>query len=311
MTIEFVTVAESSFAPHLLNLYRSLERVSPDFHLTVACADQELVGLIQRLGLERASMLDVSRAPFPELDVARSTRGVGEYCWTLTPYLPRLAFHHRSIDRVTYVDADMWFLRDPAPALREFEESGAGCMITPHAYSPHWDATRESGYFCVQFLPVKKGIADDIMSRWGEQCAEYCSLEPTSGGLGDQAYLSDWPTEYGARVKVVSTPQWFQGPWNCDRFPYSEAISYHFHGLRIRSKGRAWLGTNPVPKPTLRNVYVPYLQELRRSVNTLNNLGYATRYWDHPMGVQQRVASVLSRLKRSVDAVRPSRSATF
>lgn len=311
MTIEYVTVAESSFAPHLLNLYRSLERVSPDFHLTVACADEELISLVRRLDLAQASTIDVSIAPFAELDVARITRSVGEYCWTLTPYLPRLAFDHRDIDRVTYVDADMWFVRDPSPALREFEDSGAGCMITPHAYSPNWDATKESGYFCVQFLPVKKGLSDDIMSRWGQQCAEYCSLEPNDHGLGDQAYLSDWPAKYAERVKVVSTPQWFQGPWNCERFPYSEAIAYHFHGLRIRSKSRAWLGTNPIPKPTFRNVYVPYLEELRRSVNTLTAVGYAARYRDHSMGAKQRIASTLSRLKRSVDAARPARSATF
>ena len=311
MSIEFVTVAESSFAPHLLNLYRSIERVAPDFHLTVACVDSALLEIIGQLDLTCASTLDVSSAPFPELEVARATRTVGEYCWTLTPFLPRLAFAHRDIDCVTYVDADMWFLRSPLAAFREFERSGADCMITPHAYSPDWDATRESGYFCVQFLPVRRYAADDIMSFWGQQCVEACSAESTAGGLGDQAYLEDWPVRYGERVRVTKTPQWFQGPWNCQRFPYSEALTYHFHGLRIRSERRAWIGTNPIPKPTLRNVYAPYLAELRRSVDALAAIGHTPRYWGHPMNPKHRMASMLSRLKRSADSMWPARSASF
>lgn len=310
--LEYVTVAEIGFAPYLLNLYKSLKRHAAGFHLTVACADGDLLALLTSLELPDLTPLDLSTPTDPDLKSARETRSIGEYCWTLTPFLPGMAFDARPhASNVTYIDADMWLLRPPEPIHAEFERSGAACLITPHAFTPEWDASRSAGFFCVQYMPFLREESEDIRATWGAQCLAQCSSQGGEFGLGDQGYLTSWPATYGDRVCVTSNPEWFQGPWNCERFPYSEAIAFHFHGLRLRGEGRVWLGTNPIPGPTYRYVYEPYMRELRESVKTVVAHGYPLRYWPHPMTRVQRLASSVSRTKRQVGRLVAGRSRTL
>jgi hypothetical protein len=309
---EYVTVAEIGFAPYLLNLHASLIQHAGEFHLTVACADLDLVRLLDDLQLAHVSTLDVSAPADSDLLHARQTRTLGEYCWTLTPFLPGMVFDARpDVQEVTYIDADMWLRTSPDAIHDEFAVSGASCYITPHAFSPEWDASQSAGFYCVQYLPVRRVGSERILEVWQGECIARCSSIATGGGLGDQGYLNDWPQRYGSAVRVTATPQWFQGPWNCERFPYSEAISYHFHGLRLRDKGRVWLGTNPIPNPTYHFVYEPYLQELRRSVNTVVSRGFPLRFVKHPMTTQGRLASTGSRVGRWGKRVLPGLSQGF
>jgi hypothetical protein len=306
---EYVTVAEIGFAPYLLNLYQSLTRHVVDFHLTVACADHSLWTLLSRLSLDNVSPIDVREIEDAQLRQARQSRTLGEYCWTLTPFLPNLVFESRpEVAEVTYIDADMWLLRDPRPAHVELAKSGAACLVTPHAFTSEWDASRTAGLYCVQYLPFRRSGSQAILASWAEQCLQRCSSEDGPQGIGDQGYLNDWPARFGDRVVVTSHPEWFQGPWNCERFPYSDAITYHFHGLRMKNARKVWLGTNPIPSPTLRNVYQPYLNSLRESASIVIDHGYSLRFWPHPMPKSMQLASALSRLGRRYASLNPARS---
>jgi hypothetical protein len=307
--VEYVTVAEIGFAPYLLNLHKSLMRHAGNFHLTIACADRDLFRLLEGLGLDRTSMIDVTPSALPLVADAVRDRSLAEYCWTLTPFLPGLVFNDRpQADAVTYVDADVWLLNSPRPIHEEFRSTGASCYLTPHAFSPEWDASATSGFFCVQYLPVRREGSQQILATWQQQCLARCSSVPQAGGLGDQGYLNDWPSTYGDAVHIASQPSWFQGPWNCERFPFSEAITYHFHGLRLKSANRVWLGTNPIPAPTFRQVYLPYIQELKESAGTVASSGFPLRYVDHPMSWSHRTTSALGRIRRWTSRVIPSRS---
>ena len=308
-TREYVTVAEIGFAPYLLNLHRSMVRHVPDFHLTVACADEEIRQLLTRLQLDRVSTLDLSSPSEPRLLSAQATRSRGEYCWTLTPILPRLVFEQdATVAEVTYIDADVYLLRQPTPVHEEFAKSGAACLITPHAFAPEWDASHTAGYFCVQYMPFRRQESEDILAAWADQCLDHCSATSGPFGLGDQGYVNDWPQKYGRRVHVTEHPNWFQGPWNAERFPYSEAITYHFHGLRLKSANRVWLGTNPIPRPTLRHVYEPYLHDLKESVSLVVDSGFGLSFSGHPMSTGQRLASTASRIVSMGWQMMPARS---
>lgn len=296
---EYVTVAEIGFAPYLLAMHESLMRLAGDFHLSVASVDRDLARLLDMLQLPNVSTMDVSAPGDPGLARAKQTRTIGEYCWTLTPFLPGMVFDARpDAQEVTYIDADMWLRASPDPIHDEFALSGAACYITPHAFSPEWDASQSAGFFCVQYLPIRRTGSEEILRVWQDECLARCSSVSADGGLGDQGYLNHWPQRYGDAVRVTGSPQWFQGPWNCERFPYSEAITYHFHGLRLRDKSRVWLGTNPIPNPTYHFVYEPYLRELRRSVDSVVNAGFSLRFVKHPMSAQGRLASTGSRVGR-------------
>ena len=67
-------------------------------------------------------------------------------------------------------------------------------------------------------------------------------------------------------------------PWNATRFPYSEAVAFHFHGLRLVEGGRVDFGsTYPLPRPLLEHVYEPYVDDLRAAVRTLRDVGVEIR----------------------------------
>jgi hypothetical protein len=82
-------------------------------------------------------------------------------------------------------------------------------------------------------------------------------------------YLDGWLHNYPDSVGVVSTPGWFLAPWNVERFPWSDAIFYHFHSLRVISRNRASLGNYVIPRSVRENIYSPYLEELRSSCDLL------------------------------------------
>ena len=88
-----------------------------------------------------------------ELQSLRQQRTRAEFCWTLTPFLPTIVFERdATADRATYLDADLWFLKSPAPIFNELEAANKGVLITSHNYSAEYDQSSRSGKFCVQFL---------------------------------------------------------------------------------------------------------------------------------------------------------------
>src|SRR4029079_1632008 len=93
----------------------------------------------------------------------KSNRTFVEYCWTLTPCTPKLVFDRDpSAQRVTYLDADMFFLKEPTPVFEEWEASGKSVLITDHAYHAEYDQSATSGQYCVQFLSFAKGASEPV-----------------------------------------------------------------------------------------------------------------------------------------------------
>lgn len=274
MTEHYITLFDSGFLPNGLALHASLRRHDPNSVLWILCMDESCYAALSTLRLDGVRLLRLSDVESPELLAIKPTRSVGEYCWTLTPFTPDMVFDRdASVQRVTYLDADMWFISSPRPIFEDLENSGAASLITPHAYADEYDHALEYGIYCVQFMPFNRGSSDDIRARWKAQCLDWCFAEPDSGRFGDQKYLDDWTQHFGARVRVESKPGWTQGPWNATRFAVADAITYHFHRLRITSLDRVSLGTYRIPREHVNRLYRPYLSDLRRAVTALQNAG--------------------------------------
>jgi len=284
MTEHYVTLFDSGFLPNGLALHASLRRHDPDSVLWILCMDISCFEILSSLNLEGVRLLKLDEVETPALLEVKPSRSVGEYCWTLTPFTADMVFNRDdSVQRVTYLDADMWFLRSPAPIFADLEGSGAASLITPHAYADEYDREIEYGIYCVQFMPFVRGGSDAIRSQWKAQCIDWCFAKPDSGRFGDQKYLDDWPQHFGSQVRVESNPGWTQGPWNATRFSVTDAVTYHFHRLRITSPNTVNVGLYRLPKAHLANVYQPYLRDLRNAVALLTASGYDVRVQQHPM----------------------------
>lgn len=281
----FVTLFDSLFLPQAVALYRSLERHCQQFTLWAITMDKESQEVLGRLKLHHLKIIPLEDIETERLLEVKQSRTRGEYCWTVTPFAPTAVFDSDpNVDCVTYLDADLWFTKSPSHLIDPFLAGEASVMITEHAYAPWRDLTAISGRFCVQFISYRRDGSSEVVEWWQDKCIEWCFARVEEGRFGDQKYLDDWPERFGRLIQIAAPNSACQGPWNCERFPYSEAVFFHFHGLRLAKRGRIALGASVIPAPTWENLYRPYLAALRNAISELEQSG-------HPPAAQAEVGN--------------------
>ena len=275
MTEHYVTLFDSLFLPQGLALHRSLLRHAGDFRLWVIAMDARSYEILTALDLLHVSVIPLSDVETDALRSVKAERSIAEYCWTLTPFTPDAVFERApTADRATYVDADMWLIGNPSPVFQEMEEADAESLITPHAYSPRYASNLKYGIYCVQFLPFTRQGSREIRSQWQKQCIEWCFATPDATRFGDQKYLDSWPTDFPQEVHVLDRPQLTQAPWNVARFKSREAVTFHFHRLRLKTPQRAELGLYAIPRRYIQDIYRPYLADIRAALDRMTALGF-------------------------------------
>lgn len=278
----YVTLFDSLFLPQGLALQMSMERFAGDYTLWVLCMDDEVHDTLMKLNLANVRLMQLSKLETSELLAVKPARSVAEYCWTLTPFAPRFVFEaDATVPRVTYLDADMWFRKNPAAIFSELDNSGKDVLITDHAYAAEHDQSATSGQYCVQFMTFTRKGGELVRKWWEERCIEWCYSRCEDGKFGDQKYLDDWPTRFANSVHVLSNKELMLAPWNATRFPYGNSITWHFHSLRISSMHgkRLWVvtGSYLLPKCTRDNIYGPYLKDLKNAIKRIKDVGIAVR----------------------------------
>jgi hypothetical protein len=242
MAEHFVTLFSGSFLASGLSLYRSLEQHSSDFLLWVLCMDETVEARLRSFALPRLRVMPLRTIETPALLIAKSERTVAEYCWTMTPFSITAVFDRdHSAQRVTYVDADLFFFGDPVALLRELDEAGRDVLITEHAYDPEYDQSKTSGRFCVQFVTFRRNPGGNRVCRWWqERCVEWCYNRHEGGKFGDQKYLNVWPEIFSREVYVLKAVSEALAPWNARLLARDgrPPVFYHFHGLRYLSQSR-------------------------------------------------------------------------
>jgi hypothetical protein len=288
MTENFVTVFDSLYLPNGLALHTSMERNISNYILWIICVDDQTYEALTELALPNTRLLYLKLIETPKLCEVKLTRTKGEYCWTLTPFAPRFVFEaDESINRVTYIDADLWFLSSPTAIFLELEKSGKSVLITDHAYAPEYDQSRTSGQFCVQFMTFRRLEGESVRKWWEDRCIEWCFNRIEDGKLGDQRYLDKWPQQFPDIVHILQDKELALAPWNASRFPFGNAVFYHFHGLRITSKNLVNTGDYTLPRPVLKYIYEPYLNDLKKSIDALASIGIELKPQAKPLGIKR------------------------
>lgn len=255
----YVTLFDSSFLPQGLALHQSLVNLGEDFRLWVICLDQPCFHFLHDLGLPNLYLLNLLDLENDSLLRAKSSRTRAEYCWTLTPWAIQWALEADSLaERVTYLDADTFFLKSPSEIFFDFAQSGKSVLLTEHGYSPHYDQTATSGRFCVQFIPVQRGRGELVLHWWRDRCIEWCYARLENGLFGDQKYIESLSDLFSDDVYIIKGDGRFLAPWNATIFRYSDAVLYHFHGFRLFSPTKFFFTSYRVPPPLILHVYQPY-----------------------------------------------------
>jgi hypothetical protein len=275
----YVTLFDSLFLPQGLALHSSLERHAGAYTLWVLCMDEEAKTILDKLNKPNIRTIAIADVETPELLSVKNGRTTGEYCWTLTPFTPKIVFERdESVQRLTYLDADVFFLKDVTPIFTEFQASGKAVLLTEHGYSPERDQTAISGRFCVQFMTFGRGASEVVRLWWQERCLEWCFNRVEDGKFGDQKYLDDWQERFPDLVHVLEQQEWTLAPWNATKFAYSSAKIYHFQSLRIGYNKEIILCMGySIPQPLMDNVYSLYLICLQNSIDELIRSGWVLR----------------------------------
>jgi len=236
---------------------------------------------LHQLVLPHVSLLSLREVEDDRLLAVKPLRSRGEYCWTVTPFMSQYVFDRdASVERVTYLDADLFFFGSPKPFFEEFERSGKHVLVTEHAYGPRYDRTRRSGRFCVQFITFRRTKeAEKVMLWWQERCLEWCYDRVEAGKFGDQKYLDQWPELFEHEVHILQQKDKTLAPWNVDYY-YEQLgnggtapVFYHFHGLRIIAPGRLLLYSGYQLGAAANSLYETYMHCLYEITCTLRSHG--------------------------------------
>jgi hypothetical protein len=237
--------------------------------------DELVQAHLTQLNLPNISLIPLVEVETEELLAVKPNRSRGEYCWTLTPFTPQFVFDRdKSVQRVTYLDADLYFFDTPKLLLNEFEASCKHVLITDHAYSPEYDQSVTSGRFCVQFMTfLRTPSAKRVMAWWQGRCLEWCYARIEDGKFGDQKYLDDWPERFSTEVHVLKQVEKTLAPWNLRRFAKDNQnlkfVFYHFHSLRIVKSTKVVLYAGYSLGGISDDIYNRYLSVLKQSIATL------------------------------------------
>ncbi len=278
-THHFCTYFNRTYLLRGLALYRSLKAQQREpFALWVLCFDGESYWALDSLKLP--DLRPIARADFESGDEAllatQKSRSTIEYFFTCSPSLPLYILKgHPDIDRITYLDADLFFYADSAPI---FEEMGSSSiLIIPHHFPPALRHKEVHGIYNVGLLSFRNDAnGRECLSWWRERCIEWCYDRLEGGKFADQKYLDDWPQRFRG-VVVQQHKGCNLAPWNWMNYRLTQQdgsilvdgqplIFYHFQGLkllgpRIYDPNVLAYGTR-MPGRVLKLLYSPYLDTL-------------------------------------------------
>jgi hypothetical protein len=185
--------------------------------------------------------LDELEAIDTQLAKVRPTRNLVEYYFTSKASLLKYVLSiNKNCERVTYLDADLYFFSDPAPL--DDEIASGSVAIIEHRFSPSNESMNKFGRFNAGWISIRNNIMGrQCVEWWRKSCLEWC-YDYIEGDLyADQKYLDKMPKLFNATI--VSNIGANLAPWNIGNFDLSykdenlfvdsqPVIFFHFQGLK-------------------------------------------------------------------------------
>ena len=314
--LHFCTYFDSHYLPRALALYRSLQEHCPAFTLWGLCMDRFSYNLLSQMNVSafHGIRLDEVEQEDQQLLQAKGNRSTIEYYFTCTPSLPLFLLNrHQDIDRITYLDADLFCFSNPSSFFSEIRNHSIS--IVPHRFHPRLNRLEIRGLYNVGFLSFRRDEnALSCLKDWRQQCIEWCYDREEEGRYADQKYLDSWPTRFEG-VVALENKGVNLGPWNLSNYEISHdgnmvgvegqaLIFFHFHGLREITP---WLYDpnltvfrGKLTKATKEGIYAPYIRALRR---TTQDIAFSLPKKTLPSGIREteKQRPLRSRLWRPLD----------
>ena len=190
----FCTYFDHNYLSRALLMIESLQRFDAKKPIYVLALSELCRQILRQLALPSVEIIPLAalEEAYPELAAVKPTRKTIEYYFTLSPFLPHYLFARTGADRITYVDADLYFFTSPQPLLDSLGE--ASVAITPHRFSFAYRAQLPSD--CSMWPGSPTGAVPRgsfVLNTYTAECIEWCYDKLEDGRFGDQKYLDNWP----------------------------------------------------------------------------------------------------------------------
>ena len=281
--ITFCTLFDSYYLDKGLALYHSLEQNAAEFKLYIFCFDDQSFQTLSDLNLVHAVIIHHSQIEDEQLLTLKEERSKAEYCWTCTPVIIEYVLKQYQEQNCTYIDADLYFFRDPEILFDEIREAKAHVVITPHRFSDTWNGRRlckRSGKYCVEFNYFDQSEeAWEALNWWKQKCYEWCYHLYEPERMGDQKYLEKFPVLFHD-VHELAHLGGGVAPWNLGQYSLVKAederpvlrdkktgtefslIFYHFQNIRYLSEKLVNISSGSHNKKLKDVIYRPYLKDI-------------------------------------------------
>ncbi len=279
----YCTYFDRNYLVRGLSLISSLNRHEHDFTIFVVCLDELTRIILTKLDLDNVVLVPLHEVEDRDtaLSAARHNRSLVEYYWTLTPSVILYLLKKYRLEKLTYLDSDLFFYSSPDPIFQEFGDNSI--LIHAHRFSEKKRALEIHGTFNVGLLVFKSddnGLA--CLKWWRDRCNEWCYAVVEDGKYGDQLYLNDFPRLF-KKVHILEHPGAGIAPWNHEQYRIStdavsgkrfvdehELVFYHFHALKFFQPNIIYpvpYSNYDFPRKILETCYLPYLYAIHDSIS--------------------------------------------
>ena len=264
----YCTLFDRNYLERGLALHRSLVRHCREFRLYVLCLDAATHQALSALALPGVGLLQLADLESWDagLAAARQNRETVGFYFTCKPVLLAYLFaRDSSMERLEYLDSDLWFLSDPDRAAQSY--AGSSVALSPHRFDSANAWRRQYGEFNAGWVSVSSfGEGQRFVSWWRARCLEWCGLAVEKDRFGDQKYLDQVPALFPSTARVTQ-PAINVGPWNISGQANAQPlVLFHFHGMRrllfgVYETGLHHYGVE-LTAALSRGLYRPYVAEL-------------------------------------------------
>jgi hypothetical protein len=285
---DYCTYFDHRYLAKGLALYRSLEEHAAPFRLFVLALTGECEAALRELKLEHAVVVQLAELERsdPEFLAVKGTRNTVEYYFTSTaPLMRYLLAREKSVELLTYLDADLVFFSSPEPIYSELEGHSIG--IVAHRCPERLRHLERYGIYNVGWVFFRRDKAGLLcLNDWRERCLEWCFDREQDGKFADQKYLDDWQARF-AGVRVLANPGADLAPWNLAAHELASGpkgllidgrplVFFHAHRCELDAAGAwevDWFDYQVEPSALVASALLePCAERLRRAMKDLAEL---------------------------------------
>jgi lipopolysaccharide biosynthesis glycosyltransferase len=239
----YCTLFDSGYIARGLTLVNSLNEHCSPCRIFILCMDDEveiLLGKLETLNIIPVRLADLESEDKQLYDV-KANRNKVEYYFTCKSSLVRYVLaKNTEFERVTYLDADLFFFSDPSELDDEIAQSSVA--VIEHRFSTGNLRLYKYGRFNAGWISVRNDVAGhNCLDWWRSRCLEWCHDFVEGDRYADQKYMDKFPELFNAAI--VGNIGANLAPWNIGNYnlTYEDGnlfvdrqpvIFYHFQGVK-------------------------------------------------------------------------------